>query len=213
LRGVGEEVAAGDEGQGLAAGGVGAAGDDDGPPQRVHAADDEGRQQSVGQKARPAADACGAGGVAAATANPLGHAQRLGRGHRRPPVVVVVLRARRRSRRGAASPVAILRESRKLITPMPTISRNSRMATADASPRLRRKKAISHRNRTVVWNWRSLPPMPPAVETSNRRGSAKICRPPIVAVITTKMRVGRIVGMVIEKKRRTGPAPSIAADS
>ena len=62
-------------------------------------------------------------------------------------------------------------------------TRNSRIATADASPRFRRKNASSHRNSTVVWNWRSLPPMPPAVDTSNRRGSAKICSPPIVAVM------------------------------
>lgn len=87
------------------------------------------------------------------------------------------------------------------------------MATADASPRSRRKNASSQRNSTVVWNCRSLPPMPPAVETSNSRGSAKICSPPMVAVMMTKISVGRIVGIVIEKKRRAAPAPSRAADS
>ena len=44
-------------------------------------------------------------------------------------------------------------------------------------------------------------------------GSVKICRPPIVAVMMTKIRVGRMLGIVIEKKRRTAPAPSSAADS
>jgi hypothetical protein len=65
----------------------------------------------------------------------------------------------------------------------------------------------------VVWNCRFEPPMPPAFDTSNRRGSAKICRPPMVAVMMTKIRVGRMPGIVIEKKRRAAPAPSIAADS
>ncbi len=48
---------------------------------------------------------------------------------------------------------------------------------------------------------------------SNSFGSAKICSPPIVEVMMTKIMVGRIIGIVIDQKRRMRPAPSIAADS
>ena len=43
----------------------------------------------------------------------------------------------------------------------------------------------------VVIHWRLGPPWP---IWSNRRGSSKICRPPIVEVMTTKMIVGRSIG-------------------
>ena len=65
----------------------------------------------------------------------------------------------------------------------------------------------------MVWNCRSAPPDAAGVDGSNSFGSVKIWRPPIVAVMMTKMSVGRMLGSVIEKKRRTAPAPSIAADS
>ncbi len=45
------------------------------------------------------------------------------------------------------------------------------------------------------------------------RGSTKICRPPIVAVMITKTIVGRMLGNVMLKKRRSMPAPSSDADS
>ena len=64
----------------------------------------------------------------------------------------------------------------------------------------------------IVPNWRSLPPLR-VVVSSKSRGSAKICRPPMVEVMMTKISVGRMVGVVIEKKRRAAPAPSSAADS
>lgn len=64
----------------------------------------------------------------------------------------------------------------------------------------------------VVSNWWYTPPGV-ALVASNSFGSVKICSPPIVAVMSTKTNVGRMLGRVIEKKRRTGPAPSMAADS
>ena len=49
--------------------------------------------------------------------------------------------------------------------------------------------------------------------SSKIRGSAKICSPPMVEVMTTKIRVGLIIGSVTETNWRTRPAPSIDADS
>ena len=54
-RGIGEEVAAGDERQRLAAGRVRAACDDERPPQRVGGAEDPGREQAVARGSRGAA--------------------------------------------------------------------------------------------------------------------------------------------------------------
>lgn len=48
---------------------------------------------------------------------------------------------------------------------------------------------------------------------SNMRGSSKICSPPIVEVITTKMMVGRSIGTVTCQKRRILPVPSMIAAS
>ena len=64
----------------------------------------------------------------------------------------------------------------------------------------------------MVLNWRSLPPFCASVE-SNIRGSAKICRPPMVEVTTTKITVGLMLGTVIEVNCRKRLAPSIAAAS
>ena len=52
----------------------------------------------------------------------------------------------------------------------------------------------------TVIHWRLGPPWP---VWSNRRGSSKICRPPMVDVMTTKMIVGRSIGTVTEKNWRT----------
>ena len=41
----------------------------------------------------------------------------------------------------------------------------------------------------------------------------KLCSPPMVDVMITKMRVGLSEGIVIEKNWRTGPAPSTVAAS
>ena len=49
----------------------------------------------------------------------------------------------------------------------------------------------------MVLNCRSLPPFCASVE-SNIRGSAKICRPPMVEVMTTKITVGRMLGTVTD---------------
>ncbi len=64
----------------------------------------------------------------------------------------------------------------------------------------------------MVLNCRSLPPFCASVE-SNMRGSAKICSPPMVEVMTTKMTVGRMLGTVTEVNCRNRLAPSIAAAS
>src|SRR5690606_7072440 len=96
------------------------------------AADDEGGEQPVGEESGTAADPGAAGGDAA-TADPLGDAECEGGGHRSAPVVRA--RARRRTARGRGeSPVATRREMRKLIRPIPMMSRKRRIATADASP-------------------------------------------------------------------------------
>ena len=47
----------------------------------------------------------------------------------------------------------------------------------------------------MVPNCRSAPPLR-ALVSSKSRGSAKICRPPMVEVMTTKIIVGRIIGSV-----------------
>ncbi|CAM3963685.1 hypothetical protein ISCU110981_20280 [Isoptericola cucumis] len=54
---------------------------------------------------------------------------------------------------------------------------------------------------------------PPSPVESNMRTSSKICRPPIVEVMTMKMIVARICGTVTEKNWRTRPAPSMTAAS
>ena len=65
----------------------------------------------------------------------------------------------------------------------------------------------------IVVHWWSGPPSRVAVMSSKIRGSAKICRPPMVEVMMTKISVGLIIGRVTEVNWRTRPAPSIAADS
>ncbi len=62
-----------------------------------------------------------------------------------------------------------------------------------------------------VIHWREAPPWPPV---SNIRGSSKICRPPMVEVITTKMMVGgRSIGTVTCQKRAMRSVPSMIAAS
>ena len=65
-------------------------------------------------------------------------------------------------------------------------------------------------NIVIVIHWRSLPPRP---IWSNMRGSSKICSPPMVEVMITKISVGRSIGTVTEKKVRTREAPSTTAAS
>ncbi len=54
---------------------------------------------------------------------------------------------------------------------------------------------------------------PPSPVVSYMRGSSKICSPPIVEVMMTKMRVGRSEGIVIAVNWRKAPAPSTVAAS
>ncbi|CAI7677915.1 unnamed protein product, partial [Penicillium discolor] len=103
LRRVRKEVAAGDEGQGLAAGRVRPARDDERPPQRVGTADDEGREEPVGEEARAAAEAGAPARGAAPAADPLRHAEGLGGGHRASSFPVGRMR-RRAARFFGASP-------------------------------------------------------------------------------------------------------------
>ena len=91
------------------------------------------------------------------------------------------------------------------------ISRKSSQATAEAMPRSRTCQPSSQRYIVRVWYCRSEPPRAGVVSKS--RGSVKICSPPMVEVMITKITVGRISGTVSEMKRRTRPAPSSAADS
>ena len=88
--------------------------------------------------------------------------------------------------------------------------RKSSHATAEAMPRSRTRQPSSQRYIVRVWYCRSEPPRP---WVSKSRGSAKICSPPMVEVMTTKISVGRIIGTVIDRNWRTRPAPSSAADS
>lgn len=44
-------------------------------------------------------------------------------------------------------------------------------------------------------------------------GSLKLCRPLMVETITVNRMIGRMIGMVIWKNVRMGPAPSILAAS
>jgi len=62
----------------------------------------------------------------------------------------------------------------------------------------------------MVSHCESAPPVP---YWSYMRGSSKICRPPMVDVMMTKMSVGRRLGTVIAKNCRSFEAPSIAAAS
>ena len=57
--------------------------------------------------------------------------------------------------------------------------------------------------------------VPPAIVAVavEQSGSVNSCRPPIVEMMTTKMIVGRSIGMVICQNCRHGLAPSIAAAS
>ena len=54
---------------------------------------------------------------------------------------------------------------------------------------------------------------PPRPNWSNIRGSSKTCRPPIVEVMITKMRVGLSDGSVMLQNCRNAPAPSTVAAS
>ena len=62
----------------------------------------------------------------------------------------------------------------------------------------------------IVIHCRSAPPFPVWL---NMRGSSKICSPPMVEVITTKMMVGFREGIVIERNDRQRAAPSTTAAS
>ena len=56
-------------------------------------------------------------------------------------------------------------------------------------------------------------PAPPRPNWSKTRGSSKICRPPMVEVMMTKIRVGLSEGSVMLVNWRSGPAPSTVAAS
>ena len=64
----------------------------------------------------------------------------------------------------------------------------------------------------MVWYCRNAPPGV-ALVASNSLGSVNTCSPPIVAVITTKMIVGRSSGTVTPMKVRQRFAPSTTAAS
>lgn len=66
--------------------------------------------------------------------------------------------------------------------------------------------------------WPELPGPPAKVEVllvleSSTWGSVKLCRPVTVQTMRAKRMIGRIIGTVIRKKVRTGPAPSTRAAS
>ena len=62
----------------------------------------------------------------------------------------------------------------------------------------------------IVSHWSAAPPSP---VLSNRRGSSKIWRPPIVDVMMTKMSVGLSDGSVMLQNWRKAFAPSTVAAS
>src|SRR5690625_320141 len=114
---------------------------------------------------------------------------------------------------GSVGPLAeaIVRVRRKLTRAMITMMKNKIHATAAARPKLRwEPQPSSYRYMVTVIHWRSAPPSP---SWSYMRGSSKICKPPIVEVMMTKMRVGRSIGTVTEKNWRIRPAPSMTAAS
>ena len=62
----------------------------------------------------------------------------------------------------------------------------------------------------IVSHWLAAPPRP---NVSNMRGSSKICSPPIVEVMMTKMSVGFSDGSVMLQNWRKAFAPSTVAAS
>ena len=215
--------------------GAGAGAGDERPPQRVGAADEHGEQQAVGEEAGAAVDAEGPA-LRFARFPGLRRLRRFRCGDGSPVVgdlAHILSSSAAAASARAPSALSCWCCASFLRRPFPA---DARLGRRDAP----RDQEVEHteddddqeehpgdggcatevatveRHVPQIEHGRLVLPLGPpgtALDGLNSFGSVKIWRPPMVAVMITKIMVGRMLGSVIEKNRRKPPAPSSAADS